>query len=204
MSGVKTIAVTFMAEQGSVDLFRSVTDPRRVYARLPFNSEFVQWTSTSKWSGGYEPDCPLRSGITIRVVDPNNRSTAIVEEKMEYDQTGYGPLARKTYPFKRECVKEYARGFATQNGLTTYEKWKVFLMKRAKEYGFTGYSDNWCFAESDCICKHRIRQTAFYGEEAFIDKLIMKHRISGDEWAEYRMTDKYGNCLELIGFQLYL
>lgn len=106
-AGERTIDVVYMAEQGSIELFRSLADPLRVYARMPFTPEFVQWASTSKGFGGYEPDCLLRPGITIRVADLKDHGTFIVEEKMKCDESGCGPMARKAFPFKDEFIKTY-------------------------------------------------------------------------------------------------
>lgn len=41
----------------------------QMYIRQVYNDHYVRWFTASKWTGGYEADCHIRSGLMIQVTD---------------------------------------------------------------------------------------------------------------------------------------
>lgn len=178
----KVIEVRFKCQQGAEDLFYS-PETKRVYARQRANvDDIVFWTTTSKWSQGYEADCPIREGITMRVID--YKGQACFEETLEKDTWNGGTSAEKKGPFYDEVLKAHARDAEDHYRLKTYEQWKEWLCSYQEQYGYKGYYDNWLYWEVQTVVEKEIERYELFDGPAYLYKQTMKHKICGKKWVE--------------------
>lgn len=190
----KIISVKFMATQGAEDLYRNV-ESGRVYARQPANVDsIVFWTTTSKWTGGYEADCPIRAGITMRAVDKNGG--VIFEEELREDNWNGGTSAEKKGLFYREAVRNISmkliddrnlRGYTQR--VRSYEEWKKWLSSVKDEYGYKDYIENWLHYEVEEMHSVVIKTPVILGHKHKVFEITCRHRICGKEWKEIRISD---------------
>lgn len=190
----KIISVKFMATQGAEDLYRNV-ESGRVYARRPANVDsIVFWTTTSKWTGGYEADCPIRAGITMRAVDKDGG--VIFEEELREDNWNGGTSAEKKGLFYREAVRNISmkliddrnlRGYTQR--VRSYEEWKKWLSSVKDEYGYKDYIENWLHYEVKEMGSIVIKTPVILGHKHKVFEITCRHRICGKEWKEIRISD---------------
>ena len=72
--------VRFVGMQGTDELFRCIEN-KKVYIRRRYEEQYAEWLTTTSWSGGYEPDCHIRSGVSFRLVD--RKGNEVFTEKVE-------------------------------------------------------------------------------------------------------------------------
>lgn len=88
MVGLKEVAivesdvriVSFMGDQRGLceDLYRC-KETGRVFIRQECDDTHVRWLTASKWREGYEADCHLREGLTLRAVDKSSSRPKLAE-----------------------------------------------------------------------------------------------------------------------------
>ena len=201
MTEQKIINVKFVCRQGAEDLFVSVDNPLKVYARQRSNDKgIVFWCTVNKWIGGYEASCPLREGITMQVVD--ERRKVIFRETLQKDEWNGGTSAKKEGLFSDELMDEIARKVEEKYGLKTYEQWKKWLNVFSTKYEYCGYSDNWLFCmnneqNSECLGSHD-----YFGKPIYLYKTKCVHKVCGAKWEVFEI--RYSGedlCLALCGFR---
>lgn len=197
----RILTVTFMGNQNAEDLFYC-KDTKKVYARQPSNvKDIVFWVTTCKWTGGYEADCPIRAGITMRVVD--NSGEVLFEEKLEKDAWNGGTSAKKVGEFRRESVSRICSAFATEHSLTSYEEWKKWLTEDIKKYQYKDYVDNWLYWERFELGRVVVADACILGESYKVVRFKCRHRISGKTWKETELYDaKQEICEGICGYKL--
>ena len=139
--------VTFVGDQrGKYEDLYYCKNTEQVYIRQVYSNSHVRWLTASKWTGGYEADCHMKSGLIIQVAD--KAGNILFEEELSDAEDVTGTWAQKNGPFSWEAITGFAKEYKEKFGLSTYEEWKAWLMADAKPCGFEGYSDNWLFAMS--------------------------------------------------------
>lgn len=202
----KIIKVRFVTTQGAEDLYKNI-ESGRIYARIPANVDsIVFWTTTSKWIGGYEADCPIRAGVKMQVVDKDENT--LFEEELYEDTWNGRTSAEKKGPFYREAVKSVKekliddrnlRGF--EHHVRSYEQWKKWLVSAMDEHGYKGYRDNWVHYEVEEINSVVIKTPVILGHKHKVFEITCRHRICGKEWTEIRMSDlDQLPCGEICGY----
>ncbi len=202
----KIIKVRFITTQGAEDLYKNIENGR-VYARIPANVDsIVFWTTTSKWTGGYEADCPIRAGVKMQVVDKDEN--ILFEEELCEDTWNGRTSAEKKGLFYREAVKSVKenligdrnlRGF--EHRVRSYEEWKKWLVSVMDEYGYKGYRDNWVHYEVEEMNSAVIKTPVILGHKHKEFEITCRHRICGKEWTEIRMSDlDQLPCGEICGY----
>ena len=194
--------VTFMGDQRGLceDLYRC-KETGRVYIRKECDDSHVRWLTAIKWTGGYEADCHMRSGLAIRVCD---KAGNVLFEESLFEQEGVtGTWAHKNGPFSWEAIAALAEECEKKFGLCTYEEWKGWLMADAKLCGFEGYSDNWLFAMAEREALKKISEVSFLGVTAYITVQEEKHKACGKSWLCYEVKDAGLDCtLAICGYKV--
>lgn len=196
----RILTVIFKATQDAEDLFYC-KETKKVYARQPSNvNEIVFWRTTCKWTGGYEADCPIRAGITMRVVD--NSGDVLFEEKLEKDAWNGGTSAKKVGEFSRESINRICSTYATEHALVSYEEWKKWLSADTEKFQYKYYVENWLFWERFELERTTVANVCILGEPYKVVCFKYKHRISGKIWEE---TEVYDNeeriCEGICGYK---
>ncbi len=168
--------VSFMGDQGGLceDLYRC-KETGRVFIRQECDDTHVRWLTASKWRGGYEADCHLREGLTLRVVD---KSGSILFEEATFQEEGVtGTWAQKVGPFSWEPPKALAKEYEQRLDLRPYEEWKAWLMAEAKASGFAGYAENWLFAMTEHEEPEKIDKIDYLGLTAYVTVQEDLHKV---------------------------
>lgn len=190
----RILTVTFMATQNAEDLFCR-KETKRVYARQPANvNDIVFWTTTSKWTGGYEADCPIKAGITMQVVDKDGN--VLFEEDLREDEWNGRTSAEKKGPFYREAVRDLSAKLRDEINLRgaeqrvrSYEEWKKWLVSVKNECGYKDYVDNWLHYEVEEMNSVVINTPVILGHKHKVFEITYKHKVCGKEWKEIRVSD---------------
>lgn len=186
------LTVVFIGTKGPEDLFKNVKT-KRVYVRMTSNSkDLVFWRTVSKWSGGYEADCSIKAGITMRVVDKNNK--IIFEETLKEDDWNGGTSAKKSGKFFSEYLKEAEQKWAEDLHLHSYEEWKQYMCADMAAHGYKWYVDNWLYAEAKCNNKEVLGSIDILGNTHQIIKEDFTHKISGKEWSCVSIAEDEAIC----------
>lgn len=193
--------VTFMGDQRGLceDLYRC-KETGRVYIRQACSDSHVRWFTASKWTGGYEADCHMRSGLALRVVD--EAGNALFEESLFEQESDTGTWAQKNGPFSWEAIAAFAEEYKEKFGLAAYEEWKAWLMADAKPCGFESCSDNWLFAMSEHGIHKKLSQLTFLGVTAYATVRDEKHKVCGKSWLCYEIKDaSLDSTLAICGYK---
>lgn len=193
--------VTFMGDQSGLceDLYLC-NETGRVYIRKACDDGHVHWFTASKWTGGYEADCHMRSGLAIRVAD--KAGNVLFEESLFEQEGDIGTWTQKNGPFSWEAIAALADEYKKKFGLSTYEEWKAWLMADAKLCGFEGYSDNWLFAMAERGARKKISKVSFLGVTAYITVQEEKHKACGKSWLCYEVKDaSLDSTLAICGYK---
>ncbi len=193
--------VSFMGDQRSLceDLYRC-KETGRVFIRQECDDTHVRWLTASKWSGGYEADCHLREGLTLRVVDKSG--STLFEETTFQEEGVTGTWAKRVGPFSWEPPQDLAKEYEQRLNLRTYEEWKAWLMAEAGASGFTGYADNWLFAMAERKVPEKIGKIDYLGLTAYVTVQEELHKVCGKRWYSYEvMTADLSTCLAICGYK---
>ena len=138
---VRILTVRYKFTQNAEDLYWC-PETKKMYIRQPANVDsIVFWLTSTKWTGGYEADCPIREGITMRVID--KEENILFEETLEKDDWNGGTSAKKVGDFADEAIKKIAAEL--NDGLTDYYEWKEWVLADKEKFGNKDYDDNWLF-----------------------------------------------------------
>ncbi|MBE6954493.1 MAG: hypothetical protein E7449_01100 [Ruminococcaceae bacterium] len=195
----KERTLKFYANQDAEDLYRCI-ETGAVFVRQPCDNEHVRWLTSSKWSGGYEADCPLREGLVLRAIDRIGQPL-FQETIIKVD--GYmDTVAEKIAPFSYEAIRNLAKDIADRYKLTHYYDWKAWLMKDADAAGYNGYYENWIF-DAEYEKPEKIEKLNFLGETVWAVKQRATHCKCGNVWYNYeiRTVDMF-DCLAICGYEL--
>lgn len=198
MDNVRT--VYFMAEERGLyeDLYRC-KETGKVYIRKAYDDNHVRWFTSSKWSGGYEPDCAMKAGLVMRVVGKG--SMILFEETLYREESISSTWADKKGPFSWEAIASVAKAFEKRFKLSSYEEWKEWLLSDAKASGYAGYSDNWLFAMTESEPPKKIAQVNILGEPYIVTEQVRKHSICDKQWICCEVQDKsMTSTLAICGF----
>lgn len=197
----RILTVTFKATQDAEDLFYC-KETKKVYARQPTNvDDIVFWYTTCKWTGGYEADCHIREGITMRVVDKFGE--VLFEETLEKDTWNGGTSAKKVGEFRRESFNRICSTYAAEHGLTSYEEWKKWLTEDIEKHQYKDYVDNWLYWERFELGRVVVADACILGETYKVVRFKCRHRISGKTWEETELYDaKQEICEGICGYKL--
>lgn len=163
-------------------------------------NDIVFWFTTCEWTEGYEADCPIRAGITMRVVD--NSGEVLFEEKLKKDTRNGGTSAKKVGEFSRESINRICSTYAAEHALASYEEWKEWLSEDIEKYRYKGYVENWIFWGQIELERTTVANVCILGEPYKVVCFKYKHRISGKIWEK---TELRGNeeriCVGLCGYK---
>lgn len=195
--------VRYCGTQDAEDLFRC-EDLQRIFIRQQCDKDHVRWLTSSKWTGGYEADCPMKEGLIIRVVD---RSGDILFEETLIKEEGYfGTVARKSGPFSWEAIEAVVDEVVEKYHLSSYEDWKSWLLKEGEAHGYTGYNENWLYCESTDGFPEKLQKYSILGEPAHLMRKQSTHNICGKKWTTYDLRDFYklqpASCYAICGYTL--
>jgi len=195
----KVLTVRFMGRQSAEDLYRNV-ETGRVYVRQPANVDSIAfWLTSSKWTGGYEADCPIREGIAMRVVDKSDK--VLFEELLEKDDWNSGTSAKKVGKFSYEAYRDLEHIWAEKLNLHPYEEWKGYVLRDMANCSYKGYSENWLYAEVEYREVEVLDRVKVLGEELHILKEKAIHKISGKAWECVAIhTKDHCECLGICGY----
>jgi len=161
--------------------------------------DIVFWYTTCKWSQGYEADCPIRAGITMRVLDYKGKVR--FRETLEPDTWNGGTSAKKKGRFYDETLKKLARSVERQNRLKSYEDWSKWLCSFQERFGNKDYRDNWLHWNVLTVSDEKIAEYELLDGPAYLYKQTRKHEICGKEWVEYEIRDKDDDVLAICGYK---
>lgn len=195
-SNVRT--VRYIGTQSAEDLYRCVEN-NRVYIRQICDDRYVRWLSSNKWRGGYEASASLKEGLVMTVV--NKANEPLFAETLVCKEGYCDTVAEKMCGFADEELKKIAHRVIEQMNLKEYNQWKAWMMRSAKKCQYTGYSENWMYAEVDYTEEQVLFKCEYLGQEAVVTTETAVHRISGQTWKYVEIKDKSRTeTLWLCGF----
>ena len=181
------LRMKFLRKQSAEDLFLC-EDNGKVYSRQPGDSDYVYWCTTSKMKNGdYEADCPIRSGLTVEVM--NFDGGIEFTEVMQNQNSCNNLMAKKIGLFSYEWSDSLSEKIAAEHSLSDYYAWKRYLIsdKASSEFA-SDYDDNWLFCMDTTISTKRIGKPFYYmSQKCCLTETQYIHNISNKEWT----------CLEL-------
>ena len=200
MSDSNIRTVRFIGKQSAEDLYRC-EENGKVFVRQRCDAENVRWLTSVKWRGGYEADCCLKEGLILRIV--GNDKQVLFEETIVKIGNCPDTVAHKVAPFSDEAIKDAAKDIAERYKLDSYNDWKTRLMRSAREHKFTGYSDNWCYAEVKYRKVRTLFPVKYLGVTAYCTEQEATHKVSGQKWTCVEIRDeKKETVLEICGYIL--
>lgn len=196
----RKIDVVFFAKHGAADLYKN-TENGRIYARMPASSKKGQkpmafWTTTSP-TGGYEPDCPIKSGIIMNVVD--SEGCPLFEEQLAYDEWNGRSSAEKIGKFSYEDERDIARQWAQEHGLHTYEEWKRYVCADMPDPDSRD-TDTWLYTQVEYSNPKILKRLQSLGRDVAIKEECAVHKISKKTWESYYLMADDDITLEICGF----
>ena len=192
--------VTFKGNQGAEDLYLC-KETGKIYVRQPCDKENVRWCTTSKWSGGYEADCPLKEGLEMHIVD--QKGVLLYQETMVKDEFYGTAVAVKAAPFSYDATKELAKKVQQDLNLASYKDWTVWLMAEAEKANFHGERDNWLYAAAIYSEIQKVEKLSILGEELYLTTQRREHRVCGKVWTCYEIYSKdLVQCEAICGYVL--
>lgn len=193
--------VVFIADQkgSGEDLYRC-KENGRVYIRQESGDEgHVRWLTSSKWTGGYEADCPMKEGLILRAVDKTGKE--LFEEVLIKEEGVSGTWAVKVGPFSWEAINALAEEMAKQHGLRPYEEWKAWLLSDMPADSKI-YRENWLFAMVDRQKPKVLARMDFLGVTAYAVSQEEKHTACGRSWTSFEIRDEaMDTCLAICGYK---
>jgi len=182
-----TRTVRFMEVQDAEDLYRC-QENGKVYVRQQCDKTHVRWLTSIKWRGGYEASCPLKAGITMRVVDSNDN--VLFEERLVVEDGYSDTVAPKACGFSWEELRRLGDSICASQKLRSYDEWKKWLMQAALEHGYTGYRENWLWWEVEYEKCRTLACSEYLGKTAYITIQKAIHKISGQTWEVVEIKDQ--------------
>lgn len=191
-------------QNGSEELYRG--ENGKVYIRQPSNINEnwykgkkggrTYWLTSSKWTGGYEADCPLKDGLVVNVKD--KYGNIIFRETLRADDCCCRTSAEQNAPFAWEIKKHIASQFAEEYGLSDWNSWKALLCSEKARHDYKGYDDTWLYCEAKSLKKKTMKCVTEFGMTFRIIEEHRKHLISGTRWTEYYLIANTDEIVEEI------
>lgn len=197
------IQVRWIEQHSAEDVYRRLDDPSRYIIRQPMpGNKQVRWLAATKWSGGYEADHSLKSGLLIHVL--SNVGTVLFTEQLIADENASDPVAMKKGPFSYEIIKQLAEGVKTTYGLLSYDDWKQWLISYKEKAGNTGENDNWLFCETALREQTTKIISYFYlGRRCNLIHEKLRHKIAGCEWDAFTLVSENGlETVAICGYDI--
>lgn len=182
-----TRTVHFMEVQDAEDLYRC-HENGKVYVRQQCDTSHVRWLTSSKWRGGYEASGPLKAGITMRVVD--GTGAVLFEERLGVEEGYDYTVAPKASGFSWEEIRKIGDSICSSEGLRSYNDWKIWLMRAAKEHKYTGYTENWLWWEVEYEKCRTLARSEYLGRTVYVTIQKATHKISGQTWEVVEVKDQ--------------
>lgn len=179
--------VHFMGAQCAEDLYRC-HENGMVYVRQQCDNDHVRWNTSIKWTGGYEASAPLKAGITMRVVDMADR--VLFEEETIVEEGYNDTVAVKKCGFSWEEIKKIGDSVDEFVSLRSYNDWKAWMMRGAKEHRYTGYSENWMYWEVEYEKDRNLFKAEYLGKTVYATIQKATHKISGQTWEVVEIKDQ--------------
>lgn len=179
--------VHFMEVQDAEDLYRC-HENGKVYVRQQCDKDHVRWLTSIKWKGGYEASGPLKAGITMRVVDSSEK--VLFEEEVVVEEGYCDTVAVKKCGFSWEEIKKLGESVCKSVSLRSYNDWKSWLMRGAKEHQYTGYSENWMYWEVEREKARTMFRAEYLGKTVYVTIQKVTHKISGQTWEVVEIKDQ--------------
>lgn len=179
--------VHFMEVQDAEDLYRC-HENGRVYVRQQCDKDHVRWLTSIKWTGGYEASCPLKAGITMRVVDSTDR--VLFEEEITVKEGYCDTVAEKRCGFSWEEIRKIGDSVCVSENLRSYNDWKAWLVRAAKEHKYTGYIENWLWWEVENEKCRTLARSEYLGRTVYVTIQKYTHKISGQTWEIVEVMDQ--------------
>lgn len=201
MEEVNIRSVCFMRRQDAVDLYRCQDEGKhnRVYARMSCGDGTVKWLTTSRWSGGYEPDCPMKAGLELRIVDGDG--SLLFTEVIEHGDESRDNYAVSKAPMSRDEEKRIAHTWAEKHSLLPYEEWRKNLLQARNLYAPSEIADHWLYCYANTISTAKESIVDALGRRLYVECCEMEHTTSHQRWKVYMLKqDNYTN-LEICGYE---
>lgn len=197
---VKIIKVIFIGTQGTNELYKGVGSSKLYVRQQTKDSNRVIWSTATTWQGGYEPDAPIQTGITMQVVSRLGLKRIVhFAETMAADETGF-VSAEKMELFSEEQIAKAIKDYATQKGLHSYEDWKLWLQKEADRCDYAGYLDNWMYFATEELYRKKIQTLSVLGIPYSLEESEWRHRFCGKTWKLVELKDSKGLVVALCGY----
>lgn len=191
--------VRFFANQGAEDLYKC-DETESIYVRQPVDTQgkYVKWCATSKYSGGFEADCPLKEGLAMHIVD--NTGCLMFCEKMVPAEWDSGQISEKTAPFSYEALKVLGKSIANRYGLPmSYDQWAAWLIQKAPDT-FKGERDTWLYdatkEDAEVLSKEFV-----LGQPVLVVRTEYQHNLCSARYAVYEVRNLVNTVLEICGFE---
>lgn len=191
--------VKYVTSINGEDVFVGIEN-KKFYIRQKTNEpHYVRWYSASKWSGGFEASCPIKSGVRFRVYtgDMYHLFSEIVE--------GVAGAAKKEYDFYDDMIKNFAENMRKNYELTPHNEWREEQLKRKAEYdvGEKYYNDTWIYSEREEKQHYISYEETIYGINLYKSATCYQHNKTGDRYIEITLVDKHDTvCYEIVGYVL--
>ena len=203
MNDVRTVSYFSTYDEMTKELYRC-EENGKIYCRqkVPGNDKQVRWLSTNKWRSGYEPDSPLKPGITIKVVD--KRGQVVFEEvtkKTDDEEVSY---AVKKHQFFSEEVKSIARREQKIRVLTEHNVFCKMICDKMQDYDYKGDRDTWFYGS----CVEELSEAVVATYETLrgpvsVYAIKNRHKVTGQMFMEYILKDKKDETVfDICGYAL--
>ena len=181
--------VVFAGDQKGLceDLFRC-KENGKMYIRQFCDDEHVRWLTSSKWSEGYEADCPLREGLVMEIIDSSGN--LLFRESIIRPDGYMDTVAKKIAPFSWEAVSEISEEFEKSEHLKSHDDWLAWIMEDANKYGHKGCWENWAFGKIVHGNIHKLKKISILGREMFLTEREENHSVSEKKWRCFEIRSK--------------
>ena len=190
---MKTIRVKSHHENSGhcTTTFKAVdTVPDRYYNRIKGSNGDGCWCTVWPVQGYWESDTPVRDDFVFEVVDDDGN---VLFTESNASLGAYASVSKK--------AREMAAEITANMSLKPYEEWKSWLAADMEKHGYSGYVENWLYAESGNRGCTQISRYKHLGMEFIICDERMDHIICGKEWRCVSIINaRNNNCEALCGF----
>jgi len=148
------------------------------------------WYTTHPSRGYWESDCLVRDGVEFVVVDKNGNTL--------FTEHNGSPVKYQTI---RDRAKQFAKEWGEKLHLQSYDEWKRWLSADMEKHGYSGYVDNWLYAETSVMGTEVVGSYEHLGLDFHIVVEKLNHIISGKKWQYvYIYNATNGNTEALCGY----
>lgn len=196
------VKVRWLGRQSAEDLYQNVDQPDRVYIRVQAPDKGkVCWYSSIKHPGGYEADCSLRRGLVIHVI--NKGGQVLFTEQMVSELDSCKITANKNGPFSYEEEKRLADEIQRYFRLSSYDKWRNWLLTMKQQCHNEQLNDTWIHCTSELLEEpEKIKGYSYLGRSCILLHEKRRHKIVGCEWEAYTLySEDKMETIALCGYR---